>query len=91
MNTVAEKIEYELLHSGQKRAYGDTLKEYLVKSDLPHDEVEKLCNAEFGCTLTRAQWQKENNSASNHFRTYYTLKKRSEGEYLYTTTFPFAD
>ena len=85
---------YELVHSGQKRAYGDSYKEYKVTATMPEDEVETWCNEQFGCNLSLSQWRAENienSSMENHFRSHYTIKKTGNSQFLYTIIFPYCD
>ena len=42
-NHKANGYDVECLHSGQKRPYGDTYREFCVKTDKPMEDVEKYC------------------------------------------------
>lgn len=95
-NTVkaVDGVAIELVHSGQKKAYGDTFTEYVARSDLPSEHVEKVLRAHAGCDLSRARWmaeQREKASAALHFRSHYTFTKRPDGSYLFSVCFPYAD
>ena len=36
-------VTFKNTHSGQKKAYGDSFYEYEINSDLPAEEVERVC------------------------------------------------
>ncbi len=85
--------EVECLHSGQKRRYGDTYREFSVKTDKPEDEVKKYCTEHvYACQLTTEQYLIELRAGlddfGDHFRSNYEFMKKSEGEYFYRVTQP---
>lgn len=85
-------LQYKQTHSGQKRAYGDSFNEYEVTSELPIEEVEKLCCEEFKCSLSQSQYKadlKEDSGQGNYFRTSYTIRRLDENTYKYVTCFPY--
>lgn len=84
-------IEAVKTHSGQKRAYGDSYYEYEVASELPQEDVERFCREKLYRAIPESQWRTENNSASNHFRPYYTFNKLTEGKYFYQVVSSYAD
>ncbi len=83
----------ECLHSGQKRAYGDTYKEFSVKSDKPESEVkqyciEQVCPCKLSTDRYLAEKQRGFNEFGDHFRYHYSFRKRGEGDYFYRVTQP---
>lgn len=88
-------VEFCNVHSGQKRAYGDSFYEYEVTSELPVESVERVCSERvYKCGLTMAKWRDENRanpSMANHFRSHYEFQDRGGGKFFYRVTFPFAD
>lgn len=97
---MAKKVEtidgvtFTRVHSGQKREYGDSFYEYEVTSDLPADEVERVCREKIDKALPLAQYQAEckiDRSMDAHFRKHYRFTKRSDGAYFYSVCFPYAD
>lgn len=79
---------------GQKRAYGDSFYEYTVTSDLPADEVEKVCREKIYKAIPLARYRAEYKAAptmDNHFRNHYTFTKRPDGSYFYSVCSPYAD
>ncbi len=85
--------DVELTHTGQKRRYGDSFKEFTVKSDKPESEVEGYCIKRISaCSLTYAEWNKGERDGSSsfgdHFRTHYKFRKTKDGEYFYQVIQP---
>ncbi|WP_155957783.1 hypothetical protein [Fodinicurvata sediminis] len=95
MSGEIDGVTYEVTHSGQKRAYGDSYYEYAITSDKPADEVERICRTHVHrCDLSRAQWQQENRAApsmSNYFRSSYLFEDLGDGRFFYQVRFPFTD
>jgi len=94
-DTDNEDYKVECLHSGQKRAYGDSYREFSVSviSPRPDAEVEKYCTEHvYPCKLTSEQYLAELRAGledfGDHFRTHYSFEKKSEGEYFYQITQP---
>ena len=80
-------------HSGQKRAYGDTFREFIVKSDNPESEVKSYCTKTiYQCSLTAEQYLKEERAGvenfGDHFRSNYKFRKTDENTYFYQITEP---
>jgi hypothetical protein len=87
-------VTYTQTHGGQKKAYGDSFYEYEVTSDLPADEVERICREKIDKAIPLQQYQdeyREKPTASNHFRSHYRFTKRPDGTYFYSVCFPFTD
>ena len=85
--------DVECTHSGQKRAYGDTFREFIVKTDKPQSEVEAYCAEHVRqCSLTTEEYLKDERAGvkdfGDHFRSNYKLRKVTEGVYFYTVTEP---
>lgn len=80
-------------HAGQKRRYGDTFREFTVKTDKPESEVKKYCTEHVRkCGLTNADYLADERAGvkdfGDHFRSSYKFKKVKEGEYFYQITEP---
>lgn len=90
-----EGVTFTNVHSGQKRAYGDSHYEYEATSDQPAEHVERvLCEHAYKCSLPKSQWLRENRahpSMDNYFRSHYEFQDRGDGRFFYRVTFPFAD
>lgn len=90
-----EDVTFTNIHSGQKRAYGDSLCEYEAVSDQSPEHVRAiLCEHAYKCELPAEQWRAENRekpSMDNHFRSHYEFKNLGDGKYFYRVTFPFSD
>lgn len=86
-------VKFANTHSGQKRAYGDTLYEYEATSDRPADEVRNiLCEHAYECKLPIQEWRKEmRESATKYFRAHYEFRALGEGRFFYRVTLPYAD
>ena len=97
MNTKIDHSEngYEVkcLHSGQRRAYGDTYREFSVKSDKPESEVKDYCTEHvYACKLTTEEYLADERSGvkdfGDHFRSSFEFKRLRDGEYFYKITQP---
>ena len=89
-----EGVTYTQTHGGQKKAYGDSFYEYEVTSDLPADEIERICREKINKAMPIEQYRreyKEKPTADNHFRSHYTFKKRPDGSYFYSVCYPYTD
>lgn len=88
-------FEHECTHSGQKKAYGDTYREYEVKSDLPDDEVEARCVSKIHKAMPYDAWLKKYRSGEggmeHAFSPSYKFKKRGEGEYFFQVISMYTD
>lgn len=85
-------VTFKNTHSGQKRAYGDSFYEYEVRSDLPADEVERICREKVYKAMPAGQWRAEQKSgdATAYFRAHYIFQQRGDG-YFYQVCFPYTD
>ncbi len=77
-----------MTHSGQKRRYGDTYREYIVESDKPEEEVKAYCTEHVRqCNLTNAEYMADERAGvkdfGDHFRSSYNFKKEADGAYFY--------
>lgn len=93
-NKTIDGVTFTNTHSGQKKAYGDSYYEYDVSSDLPAEEVERVCSERVYKAISEKQYREEYRAAptmDNHFRAHYTFLKRGEGRYFYQVCFPYAD
>jgi hypothetical protein len=87
-------VTYKCVHHGQKQAYGDSFYEYEVASDLPAEQVEKICAEKVRKAISIKQWRDEyraNPSAYNHFRNHYEFLSRGGGKYFYRVIWPYDD
>lgn len=89
-------VTFTNTHSGQKRAYGDSIYEYSVSSDLPAEEVEKVCRERvYKSSVSKADWladyRKPGCSMEDAFRPYYEFKDLGDGKYSYVVTCLYAD
>lgn len=80
--------DVECTHSGQKRAYGDTVREFSVKSDRPQEEIAQYCNDHvYKCHLSYGEWlednRKKDSTMNDHFRNCFKFRKVRDGEYFY--------
>ncbi len=85
--------EVSRLHSGQKRPYGDSYYEFLIKSEKPESEVKKFCvEVLYPCALPTEQYLREERAGvenfGDHFRLHFEFKKQSDGVYFYRVTRP---
>ena len=92
-NHKANGYDVECLHSGQKRPYGDTYREFCVKTDKPMEDVEKYCTEKiYACKLTTKEYLSDERSGvkdfGDHFRSHYEIINRGDGEYFYRVTQP---
>jgi len=55
-NETIDGVEYQITHSGQKQAYGDTFYEYAVFSDRPASEVEAVCREKIHKAMSLAEF-----------------------------------
>lgn len=88
-------VTYICTHAGQKKRYGDSYYEYDVTSDLPADQVEKICSEKIDKAIPNAEWladyRKPGCSMSDAFRPHYTFSKTGDGEYRYIVTRLYTD
>lgn len=92
-NTI-DGVTFDCTHRGQKRAYGDSYYEYMVESDLPTEEVERVCSEKVYKAISEDMYRAEYKAAptaDNHFRSSYKFKSIGGGKYLYVVTFPYTD
>ena len=93
-NKTIDGVTFTNTHSGQKQAYGDSFYEYDVTSDLPAEEVERVCAEKVYKAMPESQYRDEmkaNSSADNYFRSHYKFRKSGEGRYSYSVCFPYTD
>lgn len=93
INHTKNGYDVKSTHSGQKRPYGDTFREFTVKSDKPESEVQVYCTQQVReCELTNAEYLKDERAGvkdfGDHFRSSYIFRKVSEGVYFYQITEP---
>lgn len=86
-------FDVECTHSGQKRRYGDTFREFTVKTDKQESEVKAYCTEHVHrCSLTTEEYLKDERAGvkdfGDHFRANYKFRKVSEGVYFYQITEP---
>ena len=94
-NHIDNGYEVDMVHSGQKRAYGDTFTEFTLKTSKPKDEVEKYCTESvYPCKLTKEDYLADERGGTkdfgDHFRSSYELIKKGDDEYFYRVTRPSA-
>lgn len=85
--------QVECIHSGQKRRYGDTFREFKIKTDRSREDVEKYCTEHvYKCSLHYDDWlakeRSDDSSMESHFRSSYKFRRTSEGEYFYQVIQP---
>lgn len=85
--------QVECTHAGQKRAYGDTFREFTVKSDKPESEVKEYCTEHvYPCKLTTEEYLADERAGvkdfGDHFRSNYKFIKVRDGEYFYQVIQP---
>ena len=83
----------ECTHTGQKRRYGDTFREFTVITEKPTEEAEKYCIEHVHeCTLTTEKYLADERAGvkdfGDHFRSNYKFVKVGDGEYFYCVTDP---
>jgi hypothetical protein len=93
VNHADNGYDVECTHTGQKRAYGDTFREFTVKTDKPEDEVKSYCTERvYKCGLTSTEYLKDERAGvkdfGDHFRSNYSLRKIKDGEYFYQVVKP---
>lgn len=88
-------VTFTNTHSGQKRAYGDSFYEYDVSSDLPADQVEKVCAERVYKAIPHDEWQADYRqpgcSMDKAFRPHYQFKSLGGGKYSYVVTRLYTD
>jgi hypothetical protein len=88
-------FSYECTHSGQKKAYGDTFREYDVASDLPADEVEAKCLAEIQKAMPYDKWLAKYRSGEggmeHAFSPHYKFADRGDGKYFFQVISLYTD
>lgn len=95
-------VTYVMTHSGQKKQYGDSFTEYDITSQLPAEEVERICSTKIHPAMPEAQWLSEykdaprGKSAELYFRSHYKFRKVREtpsgdSGYFYSVCFPYTD
>ena len=89
----ANGYDVKCLHSGQKRRYGDTYREFSVKTDKSYEEVEKYCTETiYPCKLTTKEYFADIRAGvkdlEDNFRSNYELIKKGDEEYFYRVTEP---
>lgn len=89
-------VTYVNTHSGQKRAYGDTFYEYEVASDLPKEEVERICAEKISKAIPKSEWLADYRapggcSMENAFRPHYEFKHLGGGRYFYSVCRLYTD
>lgn len=82
--------------SGQKRAYGDSFYEYEVTSDLPAEEVERICRERvYKSSVSKDEWladyRQPGCSMEEAFRPYYEFKQLGTDKFSYVVTSLYAD
>jgi len=93
INHADNGYDVEQTHSGQKRRYGDTFREFTIKTDKPESEVKEYCTEHVHkCDLTNEEYLKDERAGvkdfSDHFRSSYKFRKMRNGEYWYQITEP---
>lgn len=83
----------ERTHNSQRRAYGDTFKEFTVKTDKPESEAKEYCTEHvYKCSLTSEEYLADERAGvkdfGDHFRSNYKFRKVKEGEYFYQVIQP---
>lgn len=86
-------FDVKCTHSGQKARYGDTFREFTIKSDKPESEVKAYCTEHVHkCKLTSEEYLKDERAGvkdfGDHFRSNYKFKKIKDGEYFYQINEP---
>ena len=88
-------VTFTNTHSGQKRAYGDSFYEYDVTSDLPADEVEKVCRERVYKAIPKAEWQADYRqpgcSMEKAFRPHYEFRQIEPGKFHSAATEIYTD
>ena len=80
--------DVECTRSGQKRAYGDTFREFTIKTSKPESDVKDYCTEHvYKCSLTREEYLADERAGvkdfGDHFRSNYNFRKGKDGEYFY--------
>lgn len=93
INHKANGYDVKQTHSGQKRAYGDTFREFTIKTDKPENEVKAYCTEHVrNCNLTNEDYLKvirgKVEDFGDYFKSSYKFRKISEGTYFYQITEP---
>lgn len=87
-------VRFVRTHSGQRKAYGDTFYDFAVFSDLPKDEVERVCREKVYKALSLAEWRelnKQKPSAENYFKPHYTFTGNTKSGYSYSVCLAYTD
>lgn len=102
--SISERDRQELKHkdngydcvntfSGQKARYGDSFREFTIKTDKTESEVKKYCTEHVHkCSLTSELYLTELRAGledfGDHFRSHYKFEKVTDGVYRYKITEP---
>ena len=86
-------FDVECTHSGQKARYGDTFREFTIKSSKPESEVKAYCTEHvYKCDLTNEDHLKKIRGKVENFGDYfevsYKFRKTGDGQYFYQITQP---
>jgi hypothetical protein len=92
----ANGFDVKSTHAGQKRRYGDSFFEFVVKSDKTESEVLKYCTESVRtCNLKTADYlaneRIKGRPFGDHFRHNYEFRKVRDGEYFYRVSAPSCD
>jgi hypothetical protein len=95
-NKTIDGVTFTNTHSGQKRAYGDSFYEYDVTSELPADQVERICREKiYKADITEKDWlvdyRKPGCSMEHAFRPHYKFEPRGPGRYFYQVVLLYGD
>ncbi len=68
-------FKVETKEAGQRRSYGDSYYHYIVESKLSVHSINAFCTKVLRPAIPQKQHREEDNTADNHFRSYYTMLK----------------
>lgn len=77
----------------RQRPYGDTYRDFTIKTDKPESEVIGYCTTHvYKCSLTTNEYLADERAGvkdfGDHFRNNYKFSRVKEGEYLYQVIQP---
>ncbi|TDI79822.1 MAG: hypothetical protein E2O79_09985 [Caldithrix sp.] len=100
MNNQYEKYEQDgfkvkSTHSGQKKAYGDTYREFEIISAKPASDVEKFCSEVLYKAQPYDEWlaiyRSKDSTMAHAFSPHYKFRKMEENKYFYQVELMYTD
>ena len=93
INHAENGYNVECTHTGQRRPYGDSFREFTIKTDKPESDVKAYCIEHVHkCNLTSEEYLADERAGvkdfGDHFRSNYKFRKVKDGVYFYQINEP---